>query len=425
MSWGMLSILLVQSACAPVGRTAALQPTAGCAITEISREPLRLADGGELYVEPVVVAPSREGELLLLGRYNYLFQPVGERWMPAPDDSVMGAVVEPSGAAWIVNAPFPANLLDGIRALAREDGGWDVVFAQLRPSTDTVRSDTVETLWYGVLRQGRWAMLERLPASRGRVVHGDRVSSLVRWGDTLAWAVSQQRPGDALMSVLVYERGDSGWAFSVVPAAPAYVELMHHPATGLAVAVVQPDPLQRSDANSLLLWSRQPDWRIHGRIVRGRDERVHAPFIRMRGDEGVLSWKADVPAADGGFRHEAHAMVGRIATRNEPVLRLDSLAMPLRPLHLLDFSEDRRAWLVERGAWDEAGSELRFVGDPAGRVVLLGSMPSPFVTGVGAAAVSASEAVVSGGVIAHDGDAVVTLLLGMRMECVPNPAGLA
>jgi len=416
----MAAVLLAPLASAsPIGHGGAAGLLSGheCTIIETARQPLTLAGGQQLYVEPSVVAPSPEGGLLLLGNYAYLFQPAGGRWIPAPADSAMGAVVARSGAARIVNAPFPSKLLNGVRARARDDGGWDVAFAEVRPSADTARSDTVASLWYGVLEGGRWTTLERLPMPPDGVVFGNRFSSLVRWGDTLAWAVTQRLPGEPLASVRVYERSGSGWSSSVVPTTNAYIELLHHPATGLAVAVVQPDPLALSDRNSLLLWTRRPDWRIHGRIIRGRDEWVHAPSISMRGDGGVLTWEADVPVPEGGYRHEAHAMVGRIAERNEPVLRLDSLAMPMRPISFLDFSGDRRAWMVEHGAPGAARAELRFVGDRAGRAGLLGSMPSPYVTRAAAAAVSPSEAVVSGGVITHGGDAVVTLLLRMRLEC--------
>jgi hypothetical protein len=393
-----------------------------CTLAEIARDTL-MVNGEPLYVEPEVISASPGGSLLLLGSWNYRFRWGADgSWAPVLPDSVMGAVVSTSGAASVVRAPIPSDRLQGVRAQPRPDGGWDVVFIQTgAPPSPDRRSDTAAALWHGVLRGSSWASLGRLPIPPG-IVLAARRSSFIRFGDTLAWAVSRLEMG-RLEGVVIYEKRGAEWTASNVGVGHAYVELMHHPERGLIAAVVQPDPARRTDGNSLLLWTRRPEWKIDRVMVEGGGERVHDPSIQTRGREAVLTWDADVRLPDGGTRGEVHAMAGSIAERDEAVIRVDSTGGEVgRSASLLWFGDGARVWML-RGH-GPASPELRFVHDSGGQTVTVATLPNPFETPPHAAAVSPAEAVVSGAVRVHGQDALASLVIRLRWACDADRSAL-
>lgn len=377
-----------------------------------------------MYIEPWVVAGGASGEVLLLGRYNAVFDRTSSgQWAPAQGDSLMGALVVPGEPAVVIPAPVPTAVLEGIRAARRPDGSWDVVFAELQPSEGEARSRLSRNLWHGVLAGGRWTALERIAAPPGQVERVDVGSSLVRWGDSLAWAVPHLGSGGESGLLLLTRRDGEPWRHEVLGIRHAYSELMHDAVAGLVLAVVQPDPHLMVDGNSLLFWTRNPEWKIHGTVVPGARERVHHPRLANSGTGAVLTWEAQVPRGDGRSGREAHAMVGQVALRNEPVIRLDSAVVPMRPITHISLG-NRHFWLLEhRGEAEPA--LLRLVGQSAGPGTVVTEFPTPYASAVGGTATSDSELVISGGVVDDTRSFVATVLLGLRVECVPDTAALA
>ncbi len=389
-----------------------------CTAVEASRQSLADAAVRPVYIEPWVVAGGAAGEVLLLGRYNAVFDrtPSGQ-WAPAQGDSIIGALVVPGEPAVIIPAPVPTAVLEGIRAARRPDGAWDVVFAELQPSQGEARSRFSRNLWHGVLAGGRWTALERIAAPPGQVERVDMGSSVVRWGDSLAWAVPHVGAAGESGLLLLTRRDGEPWRHQVLAIRHAYSELMHDAAAGLVLAVVQPDPHLAVDENSLLLWTRSPDWKIHGVVVRGILERVHHPRVVGSGADAVLTWEAQVPRGDGRSGREAHAMVGEVALRNEPVIRLDRAVVPMRPITYISLG-NRHFWLLEHLAEAEP-TLLRLVGQSARSGTVVTEFPTPFASAVGGTATSDSELVIAGGVVDDTRSFVATVLLGLRVECAP------
>jgi hypothetical protein len=110
-------------------------------------------------------------------------------------------------------------------------------------------------------------------------------------------------------------------------------------------------------------------------------------------------------------------MVGQLALRNEPVIRLDNAVVPMRPITHVSL-DNRHFWLAEHSA-GTGPAVLRLVGQSAGSAAVVTDFPTPFVSAVGGTATSGSEMVIAGGVLDHARRFVATVLLGLRVECAP------
>lgn len=188
----LLSVSLL-SACAVPGTGAARQvprrmAAEPCGLRELSRDRLTVL-GRPLYVEADAFVANGRGDVLLAGTPNYLWKvsPQGEiNGLTA--DSIFGVVIARDGMARVVPAPVEPRRIRGIRAAARPDGGWDVVFADV--PVDSSSSAGAERLWYAAFDGSRWSSLEPLPMPSGVALSPMFTSSLVRAGDTLAWALT-------------------------------------------------------------------------------------------------------------------------------------------------------------------------------------------------------------------------------------------
>jgi hypothetical protein len=172
------------------GPDGGLATLAECTVREVARTRLTVQGGRPLYVQADAFAADGRGDVLLAGATSYL-------WRLAPDgtinglasDSVLGAVIAPDRTARLVPAPMDPRQIHGIRAAGRPDGGWDVVFAKVPPYTGDERPSTAARLWYGAYDGTRWGALEQIPTPEGARLDAVFTSSLVRRGDSLAWAL--------------------------------------------------------------------------------------------------------------------------------------------------------------------------------------------------------------------------------------------
>lgn len=409
-----LEVLTAQTARA-TPRPAAAE--GACTAREISRNPLMPDDSHLLYVEPVVLNASNDGSVLLAGTHNHLFRNTpGLGWRMVVQDSVFGAVLSTSGRVRTVRSPVSVRRVTGIRAVAREGGGWSVVFAELRPSTGEVENDTVARLWYGVIEGGRLSALEAIPLPDSGRVQPFTASSLIRSRDGLAWAMPYS--GDMITpGLIVYERRNGRWSYERIPMGYARGDLAYSDSSGLVLATQQADFRLMKDGNSLLLWTRDPTWRMNRSVVAGSRERAHAPAITLSPAGSALTWSAAVPGARE--RLEAHAISTGRMDSTAHVMVLDSSIMPMYPISFVPLPQGPKLWVTDH-LFPDGTREIRFVRDSAGTPATAARLPNPYFSPLRAVGIGSADVLVSGGVLRPDTTAGYSLLVRMRLECTPG-----
>jgi hypothetical protein len=407
------------------GETPGKEVAEPCQVRETSRSLLILEGGQVAYVEPTVLRRSANGDFLLAGRHNYRFERSGDStWSRVAGDSLLGAVVPRAGSPRPIFAPFPTARLNGVRAVELEGGRWAVVFAEVPPvpaevsrTVGEIRPDSAIRLWYGVVDEGKWATLESVPMPvGGGKLEPANASSLVRHGENLAWAMILTPPMER-SRIIVYEFKDGRWSYEEVPTFATEVELAHSDSLGLLLAVVQPDPRLRSDSNSLLLWARQPAWRILRSVVPGSRERVLHPSLRFTPAGAVLGWIASVPRPDGSETMEMHAVMGKITERDETVIVLDTDVGPFDVPIGLDMPGTSPLWIVDHRHEGSGEREIRFLHPDGAVPAVAGSIRNPYITHFAAQALSDSEVLITGGVLDSAEQYVGSLLIRARMVC--------
>jgi hypothetical protein len=390
----------------------------GCAVRELSRARLVVEERRELYVEPVALAANPRGDALLAGRPNYLWKRSrsGEAKLVGRD-SVFGAVIAADGTARTIRSPVPAWLLGTVRVLGRKDGGWDVVFAELRPYARSTEhppyTDSVAHLWHGVYDGRRWTSLEEIPPPPQVQLSSGGASALVRWGDTLAWAVrTRAKPPGYSIDVAVFERRNRRWSHEIVPTrSTAYVALAHS-ASGPVLAIVAPDETERQDRNSLFLWVRQPTWKSLRKVVSGtREGPVHHPSLIASDDQLVLTWAA---SRDRAAQPELRAIIGALRGPPDRVFVIDSSSF--RAGAYLGLPGGPHMWIANHNLSEHA-REVRFVRIAGQEAVPAGSAPSPFLGGFGASTIGTSEILLAGAVWDDTEQMPVSLIVRMGVSC--------
>jgi hypothetical protein len=396
--------LLLSSACAHAVSAAgsdATNPSAAgvCSAREVARVPLLVEGGRALYVQPVILEPNGLGDALLAGDISFMLERRDGRWRFTREDSTFGAIIPASGEPVVVPAPIPTRRIGGSRALARADGAWDVVFAQVHDYTGESRPYTVEQLWHGVLDGARWKQLEPVPLPATRL----------------------NRPG--LDQTALFARRNGAWEHEIVPSmGNGYPRLAYSDSLGLVLALVGPDRTLTPpyhDANSLILWTRHPEWRHYRKLVPSSREQVYDPWISLAPGREVVAWVAGVED-EAGARTEAHAMSGRL-DEAAPVVVLDSALHPhgqfsVRPLEL---APGNRLWVFQHGLADHT-RELRVVQESGAAPVLLASVPSEFPAGFMAALPAPGQLLVAGAEYDAAQQMIVSLLLRFQVDC-PSP----
>jgi hypothetical protein len=416
-----LPILTAAALLNRVSPAPAAQPVEACVVREVSREPLVVEGGRRLYVHPLVLETNSRGDALIAGELNYLFEPASSGWKRAAPDSVFGAVIPRSGRARIVPSPIPSRLLSGIRAIARDDDTWAVVFGETHPYAGAFRPDTITRLWFGIFDGTRWTSLERLPLPPAGTIRSQIMTRIVRYGDTLGFAM-RIRSADQQRHVIVFEHGRAGWSYEIVQTqVGSYLALAHSDTLGLVLAAVQPDLTLRRDRNSLLLWNRGTTWKRLRTAAPSSSGDVHHPSMTISPGGAVMSWLVAVPGA-GGVTFEARAMVGRPQERSEPVLRLDSSVAQFREPYSAVLRRDLRIWVLDHVEPETSGSEIRFIRDDGGSASVLGRLPNPFVTPWVGATPSDSTILLVGGRVNGQRETLVSLLVRAQLQCSPEAA---
>jgi hypothetical protein len=415
-AWAALLANLCFTAC---GRTnvsgLAVNPVAAsqCRIDEVSRAKLVDGHGRQVYIQPVVAVPNPRGEIFLGGERSYVFGRQDDgRWTRVPEDSLLGAIIPRTGPSELVRAPIPSHLLGSVRAVARDDGTWAVVFAEMKPA-GAERSDSVARLWYGVLDGPRWTSLENIPIPPHGVVRGAALSSPVEADGVFSWAVilaTPERPSD----VLVLQRKQGEWSYQVVPTIFAsYAAITYASGSEPLLAVVQPDLELPSDGNSLFLWARRPGWVQIAKVASSSDGEVHDPRLDRLAGTSVLSWLAQRK----GGAYSAHAVSGDSAGLGGSVVTLDSSVARGSRRAVFPVQSSPQVWVLDHQQHDGDAPEVRFVSNTGAAPTLIGQIPNPFIGPFAANTQSPSEILVMGGVQDKIEDVVVTLVIRSGFRC--------
>jgi hypothetical protein len=289
----LVALTFATLACASARSSAAFAQSPQCTATELSREPL-MVEGRALHIEPRQLVYGEDGDLLLLGVHNLLFEKhVNGNWTDMSGDSILGVVIRTDGAHKLVKSTIPMRRLAEPRAAHLRQRRFAVTFVELPEYTGEERPDTIETLWHLTLEDGQWTAEEQIVMPDSGRVSAMYVSPLVRFGDSLALALLYKDfwPRD----VIVFVRTGTGWTFETVPTRYAlYPNLAHSRANGLLLAAVYPDPLKQSDGNSLFLWRRTSTWNLIGKVAGSETGHVHYPTLHLEGGSSILAWRAEL-----------------------------------------------------------------------------------------------------------------------------------
>lgn len=417
-------LLTTLSACAPRGVTAdprhqfdAVTSLQGCHLREVSRTRLKTQSGEPLYIDADAFVADGRGNVLLAGTPNFVWRTSAEGTLiGVSSDSVFGAVIAPDGSAQLVPAPVDPAQVRGIRATARPEGGWDVVFAE--EPLPQAGSTPAGRLWYGVLNGSSWSMVEPIPVPDSVSVDTLFTSSLVRHADTLSWALTRRgfQKHDAIS---LLQRVGGHWVHeTVLTGVAGDVDLAYSESTGLILGVVQsirwPGP--EFDDNSLVLWARRPDWQVVHKVVSGlRDGAVHDPFLLLAGRDLLATWWTDDVGEGAEPRRELRATFVGAEAPNQPVIVLDGNIDSWSDAVPVIIGEALPLWVVH-GVQPDGTKELRYVSTTGSHALQLARSPSPYMMRAAAAQPRAGELVVTGFEY-EDNRFVFSLLLTHRVEC--------
>jgi hypothetical protein len=255
---------------------------------------LKIDKRTSVYVEPTVVEASH-GDVLLAGLPNFLWTRVDrEDSISLKQDSLFGVVLRRAGDVHVVNPPVSMGRAIAPRAIAREVGGWSVVFAEAATFGRIQDDPQVERLWSAELNGLSWRHLEPIPLPREGNVLPRRATRLLRAADTLTFAVPV-RYRNGTEDAVVYQRINGQWRYEVVALSQvAYMALAHTRAHGFVLGIVKPDLALPEDENSLFLYSHPGAWREFSKVVSGKRTPVHAPVLVAHADTIAVGWLTPV-----------------------------------------------------------------------------------------------------------------------------------
>lgn len=381
-----------------------------------------MVEGGlSLYVEPNAFAASEGGNVLLVGSPTFLIgRDSSGHGTPPVVDSVMGAVIRPDGTAHTVPFPIPSHVVGYVNALGRDDGGWDVAFAELRSGWSKAthsRTDSITRLWHGVYDGERWKSVEVLPSPPDSMARLHMATTLTRYGDSLAWAVTGSTNASYFATV-VYELRGSGWSYELVPGAsfPTYLALGSDSASGLQLAVTGADfslPRPSQYSSSVVLWQQRPSWHVARRVPRtGGEEAAHEPIFGTWAHHTLLTWAAET--MEEGL--ELRALVDPLSpTSTASVITGDVPFMS--NLAALCTQKGVPLWITNYTAARGGPDQVRFHTISRGGGLMIGAITPPYERGFSAAAATGTGVLLTGVSWDRANAVVVSTLVSVDVVC--------
>lgn len=372
-----------------------------------------------MYVPSQALVPGARGGLFLAGFPNYLFarQPSGPARLVA-ESGVLGAVLDSAGRARVIPAPIDPRYIADIRAVARPEGGWEVVFTEFahpaEPGTRPSTNDSISGLWSGVFDGTDWTSLAELQVPEDVRFNRLGVSAPALHGDRLAWAVSGYRNHAPL--ILVLERVGGAWTTQVLSTpVRLYLTLAYLETGNLVMAGVGGDGTQPNDFNSLFLWNPLTTDGAPRRMVDSRGVRfVHFPRLDHWRGRPVLTWTVETAAGE-----EVWAVTDVIPPASDHPYIIDPTPSATHNVTPAALSDGSFLWVTaHRQPGDlETMIQLRVLRDAASWGVA--RFPSPFAAGLGAYPTPDGDVVLIGAETEEAAEMVRSLLVTVRMRCGP------
>lgn len=391
-----------------------------CSVAAISHYPLVLANNHEIYVAPETFAANSNGDILLSGTPNYIFaRPADGTGVLIGRDSLFGAIISATGRVSAIQPPLDPRLVTGVRALARTDGSWSLVFGerahaqhdQARPS-----DERIVALWHGVLEGTQWSSLEKIPVPPGVELSAARVSfsPLRQHGDRLAWAVGA-RLSSGVEGVLVLERQAGRWSSRIVNTRSAVLGGLIYSESGtLLLAVIAADTAiapGESDRNSLFVWSSDgDDWRMIRRLVHGgADGAVLSSTLDRWRNIPISTWVAE--AGDG---YRLRTVVD--AVNGEHITTIDEDLAQFHTFSSTAPTNDSYVWVTLHEDSPNP-KRLRFHRVTSAGAMQVAETESPVLNGFRITSGEREEILLTGALEVKEAGTVVSAVVKYRLDC--------
>lgn len=388
-----------------------------CEVREISRRPLVVEDSLEMHVPSQALVAAATGEVFLAGFPNYLFarQASGPARLVA-ESGALGVVLNSAGRARVIPAPIDPRRIADVRAVARPEGGWEVVFTEFahpaEPGTRLSTNDSISGLWSGVFDGMGWISLTRLQVPADVRLNRLGVSAPVLHGDRLAWAVSGYR--DHAPLILLLERLGGVWSSQTLSTAiRLYLTLAYLDSGELALAGVGGDGTRSYDVNSLFLWAPLSAAGTPRRIVDSGGERlVHAPRLDHWRGGLVLTWTVETDTGD-----EVWAATDVIRPASEQPHVIDPTASRMQNVTPAALPGGAFLWVTSHHPPGDSRRmiQLRVLRGEGNWAVA--RLPSPFAASVGAYTTSDGKVVLIGAEADEAAAMVRSLLVTVQVQC--------
>lgn len=275
-----------------------------CTATLAAKTPVRLSNGGSVFVEPQAVVTSGD-RILIAGNPTYVWYLENGRVSAVGRDSIFGIVTDRTGRATAIPSPLRPGHVHAVRAAAHDSGQWAVVFADADPPVRFAGPIHVRAYWFGITDGARWIRLEKLPAVEGEL-KVDAASSLVRTKRGYAFALPLTR--EYRDRAAVFAEREGRWTTDFVGAGALYTSLTTD-GDELVLGSVYSDtaPTRPAvawrDHNSLWLYRTTENgtrWGTRTRLVHGVGQPVHHPALAGAKDGVHVGW-----LSAGAASHEA------------------------------------------------------------------------------------------------------------------------
>lgn len=365
-------------------------------------------------MEPVVFT-GRHGTTLLLGTPNYVYAADDESSARSPRrNTVFGALLRGMDSAELIESPV-LGLPTSMRALAREDGGWDVVFAELPLGYTFPDKEHGARLWHGVLDNGAWRALHPVPLPEGILARSFDASLLVSTGDTLWWAMTFE--SDAGRGLALFAGVKGHWMSRRISLEDLDAVNLASSRDGELILLLVRGGWSVGQASSLFEYRWQDSLRLVREVASGGKQPVHDVRPGSSSAGRILTWSRTA-STDSTTTLSAQALTGAWTDAERLVDLADDIAL----VRSAGTSAELPVWIVQ--APRSRGSrelELRFLTQhpESGHVVTAGRMEDPFNGPFGAMSDANGDLLIAGPQLTGEGanTRLVTLLLRVRSHC--------
>lgn len=206
-----------------------------CTLSITDTATVVLPDSVPVYVDPTTFGFAGRS-LLLAGSPNYVprVRHDSSPQLRYTTDSIFGVIRSPDGRWSVIPRPPQVRYFGAVRAAARGEGRWDVVFVQLDTTLISFPTEgPTRAAWHGIVTERGWERLQRLPLPPRDTIDVFNPGQLLRNGDTLTWAIRHRtletgRVGGVGVLRAVGDR----WTYQLAEANASAVQAVHFNGVG-------------------------------------------------------------------------------------------------------------------------------------------------------------------------------------------------